>query len=77
MIAVSTFTNGELWMKKQNELGRYTDWQSEFSHRYACWAANHNGWAKMKKFNKKVAKKRLKRDVNKHIREQLEELDNA
>ena len=26
--------------------------QSEFSHYYASWAANHMGWAKMKKTNK-------------------------
>lgn len=27
---------------------------------YACWASNHRGWAKMKKFNKRLAKRRLK-----------------
>jgi len=35
--------------------------QSEFSHRWACWANNHRGWAKMKKANRKLAKKRLRR----------------
>ena len=34
--------------------------QSEFSHKYACWPNNHNGWAKMKKQNRKLAKTRLK-----------------
>lgn len=36
------------------------NYQSEFSRRYACWANNHRGWAKMKKANRKLAKKRLK-----------------
>ncbi len=40
--------------------GLYKD-QSEFSHRFACWANNHRGWAKMKKLNRKLARKRLKR----------------
>lgn len=35
--------------------------QSEFDHKYACWANNHRGWAKAKKTNKKIAKKRLRR----------------
>ena len=46
----------------------------EFSHRYACWANNHNGWAKSKKMNKKIAKKKLKRISNKEIEEELEEI---
>ena len=36
---------------KTNEVIRrqYSDSrQSEFSHRYASWARNHNGWSKMK-----------------------------
>ena len=48
-------------MKKQNIYKGLFDYQSEFSHRYACWANNHNGWAKMKKAHKRIAKKRLKR----------------
>ena len=35
--------------------------QSEFDHKYACWALNHQGWSKMKKLNRKLAKKRLKK----------------
>lgn len=30
-------------------LKKLLPFQSEFSHRCACWANNHNGWAKMKK----------------------------
>ena len=45
-------------MKRQNIYKGYLDFQSEFSHRWACWANNHRGWAKMKKENKRIAKKR-------------------
>jgi hypothetical protein len=48
-------------------LKKLLPFQSEFSHRYACWANNHNGWAKMKKANKKLAKVRLKREIQKQI----------
>jgi hypothetical protein len=48
-------------MKKQGYFVSCLPWQSEFDHRYACWANNHRGWAKMKKMNKKLAKKRERR----------------
>ena len=54
-------------MKQVNPYKGKLEWQSEFSHRYACWANNHNGWAKAKKFYKKVAKRRLKQDWKKEI----------
>ena len=54
-------------MKQQNIYKGKLDCQSEFSHHFACWANNHRGWAKMKKFNKKVAKKRLRRETRKEI----------
>lgn len=54
-------------MKQQNIYKGKLDPQSEFSHHYACWANNHRGWTKMKKFNKKVAKKRLRRETRKGI----------
>lgn len=41
----------------------------EFSHKHACWAYNHRGWAKMKKANHKLAKKRLKRAMEKDAKE--------
>lgn len=49
-------------MKQANPYKGKTPFQSEFSHRYACWANNHRGWAKMKKFNKRLAKRRLKQE---------------
>lgn len=54
-------------MKVQNIYKEFLDYQSEFSHLFACWANNHRGWAKMKKSNKKIAKKRLKRNQKKEI----------
>ena len=33
-------------MKQANPYKGKLEWQSEFLHRYACWAKNHNGWAK-------------------------------
>ena len=48
-------------------------WQSEFDHHYACWAKNHNGWAKAKRFNRKLAKVRMKRIIEKQIKEDEEE----
>ena len=48
-------------MKRQNYLKAFRPWQSEFDHRYACWAGNHRGWPKMKKYNRRLAKRREKR----------------
>ena len=59
-------------MKTQNVYKGFLDWQSEFDHCYACWANNHMGWAKMKKANKKIAKKRLRRKIQKQIKESME-----
>ena len=52
-------------MKRANIYKGELPWQSEFSHRFACWANNHNGWAKMKKYNKRLAKRRLRRKQKK------------
>jgi hypothetical protein len=48
-------------------------WESEFDHRWACWANNHNGWARMKKFNKKVTKHREKQILDKEMKKENEE----
>lgn len=55
---------------KSNEVARrqYSDnGQSEFSHRWACWANNHNGWSKMKKLNRKLFKKKFRREAQQEI----------
>ena len=49
-------------MKQANIWKGKLGWQSEFSHRFACWANNHNGWAKAKKANKRLAKRRIKQE---------------
>lgn len=59
---------------KTNEVARrqYSDnGQSEFSHRWACWANNHNGWSKMKKLNRKLFKKKFRRETKKDIDENV------
>lgn len=62
-------------MKKcTNTYKAYLNYESEFSHRYACWANNHNGWAKMKKANKRIAKRRMKQDIDKRLRREEYEL---
>lgn len=54
-------------MKQNNIWKSKLDYQSEFDHRFACWANNHNGWAKMKKFNKRLAKRRLKQETRREL----------
>lgn len=56
-------------MKVQNYLKGYLPFESEFSHKYACWAYNHRGWAKMKKSNKRLAKRRERRYIRNIFRE--------
>lgn len=50
--------------------------QSWFSKRYACWANNHNGWSKMKKLNRKLFKKKFRRETVREIEEELLEGSN-
>ena len=50
---------------KSNIFKKFVPPQSEFSHRYACWANNHNGWSKQKKDNKRIAKRKFKRFMRK------------
>lgn len=55
---------------KSNEISRrqYSEnHQSEFSHRHASWANNHNGWRKMKKKNRKLFKKKFRREIEKNL----------
>lgn len=61
---------------KSNEVARrqYSDrGQSEFSHRYACWANNHNGWSKMKKLNRKLFKKKFREEIKRQIQKEIDE----
>ena len=47
--------------------------QSDTDLHTCCWAANHNGRAKAKKYNKRVAKKRLRREWRREA-EQMERM---
>lgn len=53
--------------KRNNTYKGFLPFQSEFSHKYACWAINHRGWAKMKKFNKRLAKRRFNNEQRKNM----------
>ena len=58
-------------MSKCNQIYKpYLNPQSAFEHYYACWASsNHQGWSKMKKLNRRIAKKRMRRTEQKRIQE--------
>lgn len=43
--------------------------QSEFDHQCAAWARNHMGWSKMRKFNRRLTKRRVKRELDKQMKE--------
>lgn len=73
--------NGRREMKRQQTykglIGKGWYDQSEFSHRYACWANHRNNWAIRKADNRKLAKARLKQIERQKIRKELEEYDNG
>lgn len=48
---------------------RFVPAHRKIGYRYACWARNHGGWAKMKKRYRKLAKKRLKRELERDARQ--------
>lgn len=50
--------------------------QSEFDHYYAAWAQNHRGWAKMKAYNRRMAKHREKRDSKQKIHDEMRFTEN-
>ena len=50
----------------------YLNPQSLFDRYYACWANNHSGWSKMKRLNRKIAKRRMRRAERKLILEQTD-----
>ena len=50
-------------------------WPDKFSHDYATWAHNHNGWSKSKKSSRRIAKKRSKMAWEKEIEDVLGEIE--
>lgn len=51
---------------------RYLPPQSEFSHRWACWANNHRGWAKFKQSNRRLGKRKYNREQERDLHDRLE-----
>ena len=49
-------------MKRNNTYRGYLEFESEFDHQLACWAVNHNGWAKFKAWNR-AAMKDIEQDI--------------
>lgn len=47
----------------------YLNPQSLFDRYYAAWAVNHNGWSKMKRLNRRIAKRRMRREERQRILE--------
>lgn len=61
-------------MSKRSEIKKrqFSDMhQSYFSKRWATWANNHNGWRKMKKKNRKIFKKKFRKETKKMIDEEI------
>lgn len=62
-------------MKKRNIYkGWLPGWPDEFSHRFACWAQNHRGWAKAKRMSRRLAKIRERRQLRKEMDEVYEDI---
>lgn len=60
-------------MSKRSEIKRrqFSDMhQSYFSKQMATWANNHNGWRKMKKKNRKIFKKKFRKETKEFIEEE-------
>ena len=47
----------------RSRLKRLTE-EDRGSRRWACWANNHHGWSKAKKMNRRIAKRRLSREMD-------------
>ena len=51
-------------------LKKQLPYQSEYSRRHATWANNHGGWSKQKKCNRRLAKRKMKRETAQQIQEE-------
>lgn len=55
-------------MKKQDIYRGFKDrWLDEFEHRFTCWANRRNQWSKAKKADKRLAKRRERRQWKKEL----------
>lgn len=65
-------------MKKQKRLisrSKSSSILCPFEHYYACWANNHNGWAKAKKWYRRYDKHILKRQDEAEIQQQIQDYE--
>lgn len=44
----------------QKGMWRKLTYEDKFDRRFACWAANHNGWRKYKTANRRTLRRKLK-----------------
>ena len=44
--------------KLQQSYLEFLNPQSEFDHHFCAWATNHQGWSKMRRQNRRIAKRR-------------------
>lgn len=70
MVAKScNFVGGDM-KKNDTYIGKHP-YQSWFSKHFATWANNHRGWPKMKKANRKIAKRKIREEDRKEFREYM------
>lgn len=58
-----------LWVIMQKGMWKKLTEESAFSRAFACWANNHLGWRKYKKWNKRKMRRKLKEQLNEYIGE--------
>ena len=44
-------------------------YEDKFDRRYACWTHNHGGWLKYKTSNRRTARRKIKIDTLKEMRQ--------
>lgn len=60
----------------RSRLKRLTE-EDRFARRFACWANNHGGWSKTKKRNRRIAKRKLKREDGYELRDKYGDLNDS
>lgn len=60
-------------MNKSETISRrqFSDNKQSYFSKHSTWANNHNGWSKMKKKNRKLLKKKIRRETWKEANDEL------
>ena len=67
---ISTFKESEIMCRSEISRRQFSDnYQSLSSKEKATWANNHNGWSKMKKRNRRLFKKKFRKETKFFINE--------